>query len=450
MAIKHIKLFFTLFFRPLSAFSFIIDEGRWLYGAAIAFAVSIVFAFTITDRLHSSYEAAPLSPEEIRRMTAFVDEEGNEKSIPVSQIPPEMLVRRKPLPIVGNTGWLLASFSRSSALSTPLTLAFFYVPALILAMSLIAPIGSFGVALRRDYGPLLACSLMGWAAAHLPIAIAGLLLDKMNMPASAPLWLWAGAKLLFAFYMIIALRILFGTTTKQNAGGVSLSWVSAGVETFILASQMLWLLASPCVFFLVYAALRGGLSDIDSAFRGRQSFRRSLETATINPRDSEAHYQLGLIYQQRRQYTEAINRFRKAVEIDETETDAHFQLGRIARQQRRLQDAIDHFNTVVSQDDNHSHGEIWREIGATYADASMFEDSRAALETYVDRRPFDPEGLYLSAHTLNRLDRRDEAREMLLRCIEAVHTMPFFRRGASRKWGKLAEKQLREFEAQKA
>src|SRR5689334_23479227 len=92
-------------------------------------------------------------------------------------------------------------------------------------------------------------------------------------------------------------------------------------------------------------------------FRQRQGFRRSMEAATINPRDASAHYQLGLVYQSRRQYTEAISRFKKAVDIAHDETDAHFQLGRMAREQNRLQDAITHFGSVLEEDDKHSRSE---------------------------------------------------------------------------------------------
>ena len=80
-----------------------------------------------------------------------------------------------------------------------------------------------------------------------------------------------------------------------------------------------------------------------------------MEAATINPKDASAHYQLGLIYQYRRQYGEAISRFEKAVQIADDETDAHFQLGRIAREQGRLQDAINYFSIVLEQDEKHSH-----------------------------------------------------------------------------------------------
>jgi tetratricopeptide (TPR) repeat protein len=183
---------------------------------------------------------------------------------------------------------------------------------------------------------------------------------------------------------------------------------------------------------------RGDIGDIGFSLRQRQGFRRSMEAATINPRDASAHYQLGLIYQHRRQYTEAISRFKKAVEIAYDETDAHFQLGRIAREQNRLQDAITHFAVVLEQDQKHAQGEIWREIGATYLAASMFAEAKDALAKFIDRRPYDPEGLYYFGKTLEQLGQREEAREMFARCVEAVKTMPSYRYREQRKWDKLA------------
>jgi tetratricopeptide (TPR) repeat protein len=167
-----------------------------------------------------------------------------------------------------------------------------------------------------------------------------------------------------------------------------------------------------------------------------------MEAATINPRDAGAHYQLGLILQYRRQYAEAISRFQRAVQIDKDETDAHFQLGRIAREQNRLQDAINHFAVALEQDDKHAHNEIWREVGATYLAASMFTEAGDALQTFVERRPYDPEGLYYYGKTLERLGEPQQALEVFERCVEAVKTMPYYRHGEQRKWHKLARERL--------
>jgi len=167
-----------------------------------------------------------------------------------------------------------------------------------------------------------------------------------------------------------------------------------------------------------------------------------MQAAAINPHDGEAQYQLGLIYQQRRQITEAIQRFQKAVAIDPSLTDAHFQLGRIARQQGRLREALAHFQTVIDQDERHSSSEILRELGGLYVTARQFADARHELEAYVERRPYDPEGLYYLGQALEGLGETAAARERYAAAIEAVRTAPRYRLGIVARWSRLAQRQL--------
>jgi len=168
-----------------------------------------------------------------------------------------------------------------------------------------------------------------------------------------------------------------------------------------------------------------------------------LEAAAINPHDGEAQYQLGLIHQQRHQYTEAIRRFQAAVTIDNTETDAHYQLGRIAREQGRLEEALTRFETVLRQDEKHSLSEIHRDLGGTYLDLGRLDDARRELVIYEGRRAFDPEGLYYFGQLLERTGDPSGARDMYARAVEADRTAPRYRRRFTAKWSRLAQKQLR-------
>jgi tetratricopeptide (TPR) repeat protein len=231
--------------------------------------------------------------------------------------------------------------------------------------------------------------------------------------------------------------MLFGLNYSKGLAIVIVAALSFSLQAKLFASVSPYLF-SPFLLFYAFSMFRGDIGDIGFSLRQRQGFRRSMEAATINPRDASAHYQLGLIYQYRRQYAEAISRFQKAIEIADDETDAHFQLGRIAREQNRLQDAINHFGVVLEQDDKHAQSEIWREIGATYLAATMFTNAKETLEKFIERRPYDPEGLYYYGKTLEQLGQRDEAREAFGRCVEAVKTMPSYRYREQRKWDKLA------------
>jgi tetratricopeptide (TPR) repeat protein len=176
--------------------------------------------------------------------------------------------------------------------------------------------------------------------------------------------------------------------------------------------------------------------------RSRQNFHRMLQAATGNPHDGEAQYQLGLIHQQRHQYTEAIERFKKAIAIDPTLTDAHFQLGRIAREQGRAREALAHFQKVIDQDERHCSSEVLRELGGIYVGARQFADGKHELATYVERRPYDPEGLYYYGQALEALGENAAAHDAYARAVEADRTAPRYRRRFTARWSRLAQKHL--------
>jgi hypothetical protein len=455
------KLLFRLYYRPVSAMSAIIDEGHWLYAAISVVAISLLLQAAITSLIYSSYEAIyrPL-PETVQQQTAAHQQAAPQPQRPVPPgyptaaqqfaaaeyarlgLPaPNYVFDQKPMPLVGKYGWWLVSFAPGSFGTTVIGIAVLYVPCLILLAAMYGSVGSFSVALRRDYGPMLTCALMAWTAGHLPFVLAGLALPALGLGVKTALVLWILSALCFGVLMAFGVRTLFGIGLMQSLLVVCIAALafSAQGKLFSVVSPFMF---SPFLLYYAYGMFRGDIGDIGFSLRQRQSFRRSMEAATINPRDASAHYQLGLVFQYRRQYTEAIERFKRAVEIANDETDAHFQLGRIAREQNRLQDAIDQFAVVLSQDDKHAHSEIWREIGATYLAAGMFSEAKDALETFVERRAYDPEGLYYYGKTLEQLGQDQEAHEAFVRCLEAVKTMPDYRRRDQRRWRKLAQERL--------
>jgi len=177
--------------------------------------------------------------------------------------------------------------------------------------------------------------------------------------------------------------------------------------------------------------------------QARAAFKQNLEAATLNPADASAHYNLGLIHQQRGELEEARKRFERAIEIDSDEIDSHYQLGRIARTQNRLAEAVGHFEQVVQRDQTHAQHEIWREIGATYLAAEQFADARDALERFLDHRRSDPQGLYLMGRALAGLGRQREAADSMQACIEAVKTAPAYKYRTEKRWLNEAQQFLR-------
>ena len=86
--------------------------------------------------------------------------------------------------------------------------------------------------------------------------------------------------------------------------------------------------------------------------------------------------------------------------------------------------------------------QIWREIGATYLEAGMLAEARAALETYIERRSADPEGLYYLGRVFKAQNETERARELFAEAVRAAETSPDFRRRDLKRWSRLARKEL--------
>ncbi|MFN2511948.1 MAG: tetratricopeptide repeat protein [Pyrinomonadaceae bacterium] len=246
----------------------------------------------------------------------------------------------------------------------------------------------------------------------------------------------------FAVWAVLALRTVF-----------RLSWFRSVIVILVSGTLLLpayklipilgTILASPFLLLIVFLLIRGYVGEFTRTQRARESFRQNLEAATLNPADASAHYNLGLIHQQRGELEQARERFERAVQIDEDEIDSHYQLGRIAREQKRYADAVKNFEQVVSRDRSHAQNEVWREVGSTYLAAEQFEDARNALEQFLEHRPSDPEALYLMGRAHAGMGHQREATSSMQACIEAVKTAPAYKYRADKRWLNEAQQFLR-------
>jgi tetratricopeptide (TPR) repeat protein len=321
-------------------------------------------------------------------------------------------------------------------------LALAFVPAVILLMTIYRSHESFPVTLRKDYLTLLNCVLLSIAAAFLPLAILSRLLLLSSPLALA---LLVAAVIYFLVLVACCARTLWGTgvAIAAVAAIVGMAAMYGGMFAFGLLGSVMYYLASPFLLYYAYILLGSDVRSLGEGLRARQHLRQQLDIATTNPRDADAQYQLGLIYQQRHQYDEAKKRFGRAVEIDAREADPVFQLGRIALEEDRLNDAIELLGRAATLDDKCNSSEVWRELGAAYFRSERFEEARLALSKFVERRSYDPEGLYWYGKSLLATGRRDEARQQFEQCREAVDTMPSNRRRQLAKWKRLALAELK-------
>jgi tetratricopeptide (TPR) repeat protein len=438
------KLLFTLFYRPASAMSEIIDRGSWFFAAAAVLLVSAAFFFTVNARLQTAYAAPDF--QKFYQTNKELSPAENEARYQSARVEYQKAVEAKQeIPVAGDYFFKFANFETGGFAKFFIALSVFYVPAVILLISLFGGAGKFGETLAGEYGALATCSLYAWAAAHLPFAIAGVWLYFTEISPLVFLGMWLASGVLFGFWMIFAVRTVFGASYKTAILIAALAplGISLAMNVFQLASP--WMLA-PFVLFYIYTYFSGHLgseiSGYATAFRQKQKAKLALELAAKNPYDAAPHVQLGMIYRARRQDAKSVEHFKNAFSIDASEIEANYELGKIARKRGDLQQAVNHFAAVVEQNERHALSEIWREIGATYLAAGMLAEAREALEKFADRRPFDAEGLYYLGKVLKAQSEHRMARDRFAQAVESAQTSPIYRRREVRYWSKLAEKEI--------
>ena len=341
------------------------------------------------------------------------------------------------------------------------------VPILTLVANMFERRGSFRVVLTQEYAPLAASLFYVLTAANLfalLIATAlhysgiqaqtvAMLLQAYQSPEAPeyaktgplaealndPVFLGYGLFVMFqrallGIGIIAAVKDTFKLSAVRAFGVTLISCFAAQSVAPLVFHLFSGIAGSPFLLIFAFLLLRGYFTDVMGGHRAKAAFKQNLESATLNPADASAHYNLGLIHQSRGELDQARERFERALQIDPEEIDASYQLGRIARQQKRFADAIQSFEHVVTRNSAHSQHEVWREVAATYIAAGQFEDARTALDQFLEHRPSDPEGLYLMGRAHAGLGHKREATSLMQACIEAVKTAPAYKYRASKRW----------------
>lgn len=444
---ENLKLFFQLYLKPVSAISNLMDRGSWIFAIVVVLIAAGALAATVNERLDSEYRIKTFYEFYSPNIESESDDASAEKAR-FDQANTEFqdeMARRPRVPVIGDRFFWLFTFDPTKFYYPLLLLSMFYVPTVILLMSMFGNIGSFGLALRRDYGTLSVCTFSVWAAAHLPFAVIGGVLSAGSVASETYFALWGASGIAFGLFMVFVLRTVFGAKYGLAIVMVSVAWLAMSLGMHLFQYVSPWLFSPFLLFYLIIylgGSIGGEVRGFGNAFRQRQNLKRFLHNATVNPRDADAHVQLGIIYLGRRQRAKALEHLNKAIEIDRQEIDANYELGKIARQDGDFQKAIQHFEIVVEQDDKHSLSEVWREVGATYMAANMPDEAYDALQKFVDRRSADVEGLYYLGKVLQAKGETEKAKEVFREAIDSAKASPDYRKHAVRQWSKLAQKEV--------
>jgi len=410
------RALFLFYVSPRKAASAVLDQGKLLFAIAAAVTVSLAISAAA-----GTIQMAELS-----------------KTVIQAGSPPEVVYEAQQAVLAQLRGRYFAT-----GFNVLLVLAVVFVPFCILVLAAWDHLGSAMTILFRDFMAALAGLLFAWTAAHIPIAI---------------LW-WsplAGSPLVVPFQLAgLALFLLLAAPVLATVTGATVSHSAitavAGIAAAALASSifahshnMLYMFASPWVLYFIYQRFSGDFSELGGGLRQRQNFKRQLEFATINPHDADAHYQLGLIYVQRRLPAEAEQRFRRALEIDKNEPETLYQLGRLLRHQEgRHEEARQLLEKGATLDSKLASHQVWRELGAVALAAGQLEEALRYLAHYTAAREYDPEGLVLYGQALKTANRKPEAKAAFEQAVECVKGAPRFRRAELSRWESQARLELR-------
>lgn len=422
--ISNLRLLLELLWQPLTAIRRLRDRAPVAFAAAAAWLATTLYLLVVL------------------RLFLYAQDGGLGRARPAAGL-------RAPLGYFSTGGLYYAAMLGVMAV---LFLAAIYVPIAVFIANVFERRASFSLVIREEYAPTVACALSAWAVALLVTLLPAVIIGWQSA--------WLTSEVITGYFLMLGfiplpifaalMTLTLGTIFRIGWGAATAATLLSFLSLFglpLLMQAFTFICASPFLLLLLIFLLRDRIGDVMSAQRARQSFKQNLEAATLNPADASAHYNLGLLYQQRGELEAAAASFRRAVEIDPQDADSNYQLGRIAREQGRLDEAIKYFETVVRQAPAHSQHEVWREIALVYFAAKQYPDALEMLDRFLAERPSDAEGRYWRGMTLYHLGRTAEAAQEMQACIESVRTAPAYKYRTERRWLQLAQNFLRERQA---
>ena len=326
------------------------------------------------------------------------------------------------------------SLLRLNLIQITLFLPLVYIPAVIVLGNSIAGDG-LGLSISRDEYQTHASALLPlWGMIFLIAAPLQWLVPQFLVLAGGTVGISFGLIItvaLMAVYSVWAIKELNFLSTAAAVAVFALSWFTLPV--FYLLSSFLFALPLFVVFTLMYLAFQRW-RDVLTARRSDRNLKQQLRLLTLNPRDADAHYQLGLLHLKRRNLLEAEKSFSNALAIEPGDADYHYFMGRIREFQSDWPRALEQYEETYRIEPEYGHGDIFREVGKSYLHTGKLEKALEFLNFFLENRASDPEARYWLAISLQRMGKDDQMRTQLATILEQARSNPRFFRKENREW----------------
>ncbi len=336
------------------------------------------------------------------------------------------------VPYVDEPPSFLEEFLGLNLVQMLLFLGLVYVPALAALSNVFAGDG-LGFSLSRDeYYRHVSALFPVWGALFLIAAPVQWLLPqfvviKIFSISIGLLWLIAS----MVVYTVWAIREMNYIPGPAALGVFILSWLTFPVF-YLLANFLLTLplfILIPLIYIFVMR-----LRELLSARVSLRDFQQHLHTLTLNPRNADAHYQLGLLHFRRGHLDPAQGYFEQAKAMDPQDAEYHYYLGRVFEARGDWPKALDEYEETYRLHPEYGLGDIFREVGKGYLHTDQVDKAIEFLTYFLQRRGSDPEGRYWLAIALMKAGRSEDMRIQLNTLLDQARSSPRFFRKENRAW----------------
>jgi tetratricopeptide (TPR) repeat protein len=310
-----------------------------------------------------------------------------------------------------------------------LFLTIIYVPFLIAMSNLLAGDGlGFSIS-RAEYLRHLSALLPLWGVLFLiaaPLLPLFLVLGFLDLSAGE-LWLM----LSMTVYTVWTVKELDYIPVFASLSVFGLSLLTLPVlfvlTNFLLSLPFFLLLPLLYIFLLRFRQLL-------AAKGAERHFLQHLRSLTANPRDADAHYQLGLLHFRRANWDAAEGYFQAALEIEPADPDYRYFKGRVLEARGDWAGAAKEYEIAYSLNPEYGLGDLFREVGKAYLHLDRPDKAIEFLRHFLSRRGSDPEGRYWLAVALQKSGKMDEMRIELNTILDQARSQPRFFRKEHRQW----------------
>ena len=243
---------------------------------------------------------------------------------------------------------------------------------------------------------------------------------------------------IYTFWAVMRMNYL---SPVKTIGVFALSTLT--IPIFFVVSAFLWSLPFLFLIPLFYLATNW-MRNVGVGRSTTADFQRNMRTLTVNPRNADAHYQLGRISLDRGDPASARGYFEEAVKITQDIAEYFYYFGVACARKNDWDTALECYEKAYRLDPEYGQGDIFREVGKAYINTGSIEKGKEFLEFFLKRREADPEARYWLAIALQKSGELERARFQLTFVIEQAKANPRFYRKRNREWIYRARNLVRE------